>query len=146
QGSAIPRYHTFVCTSVFIEFEERFSEIVAVDSNGHITGKVVDFFDQERKEMYEMTRTSEISHNVWLGPSHLQAEEQYDILIECSDLGRLNPGDLRLIASKNDEFGSQPYCVDFPSSGSILPPTWSQQEADDILDTCKWIYHLAHGS
>ena len=26
-----------------------------------------------------------------------------------------------------------------------MPPTWSQAEADGILETCKWLYNLSHG-
>jgi dual specificity MAP kinase phosphatase len=102
--------------------------------------------------MCTMTKASEIDHNVWLGPTPdpsidpalLGSDEQFDILIECSDLGRLNPASLRAIAeNKADDY---PYHLDFPSSGSIMPPTWSQAEADGILETCKWLYNLSHGS
>jgi len=148
QAVALPAYHTFVCTDHFREFEERHPGVVAVDSVGRCTGSVVDFFSQERKEMYAMTKASEISPNVWLGPTpepNTEDERRYDVLIECSDLGHLNPSALRDIAYDPNEATRHPY-LDFPSSGSILPPTWSQAEADGILETCKWLYHLAHGT
>ncbi|KAM0277974.1 hypothetical protein ACHAQH_005428 [Verticillium albo-atrum] len=148
QGQPLPTYNTFVCVSPFEAFETNHKEIVAIDSAGKLTGNVLDFFHQERKEMYAMTLASEISHNVWVGStpdSATEEEAQYDILIECSDVGRINPAALRDIARKKEQGIRQPF-IDFPSSGSILPPTWSQVEADGILETCKWIYHLAHGS
>jgi dual specificity MAP kinase phosphatase len=152
RGHELLRYNTFVCTSPFEEFEKKYPEIVATDSRGQMTGNVMDFFYQERLEMCTMTKASEIDHNVWLGPTPdpsidpalLGSDEQFDILIECSDLGRLNPASLRAIAeNKADDY---PYHLDFPSSGSIMPPTWSQAEADGILETCKWLYNLSHGS
>lgn len=143
-----PKYHTFTCVSPFMDFENKHSGIVATDSEGRLTGSVVDFFHQERAEMYAMTKATEISRNVWMGPTldpGGEEERRYDILIECSDLGRLNPAALQAIAegSSDDE---TPLHLDFPSSGSILPPTWSHAEADGILDTCKWLWHLSHGS
>lgn len=148
QDHDLPMYNTFICTASFKTFELKHSEIVSIDAEGHLTGNVVDFFHQERSEMYAMTKASEISHNVWLGPTPEPAsdeEQQFDILIECSDLGRLNPGALKAIAEGPDEDVKHPY-LDFPSSGSILPPTWSHAEADGILETCKWIWHLSHGT
>jgi len=148
QGHPLPQYNTFICVTPFGDFEESCPEIVAVDSAGRLTGDVVDFFHQERMEMYAMTEASEISHNVWMGPTPDPAsgdEHRYSLLIECRDLGRLNPSALQAVAENPDEVVSQPY-FDFPSSGSILAPTWSQAEADGILETCKWIYHLAHGT
>jgi dual specificity MAP kinase phosphatase len=147
QGEWMPEYHTFICTSPFSKFEESHPEIVAVDGSGHLTGNVLDFFSQERREMWAMTEASEFSKNVFMGPTPEQGspeEQKYDILIECSDLGRLNPLALQLIAESPDDDCKQRF-LDFPSSGSILPPTWSHSEADGILETCKWIYHLAHG-
>ena len=147
QRHHLPVYNTFVCVSPFAEFEEKHPEIIAVNSAGLLTGNVLDFFHQERREMYEMTRASEISHNIWLGPtpdSGSEEEQAYDILIECSDLGRLNPAALRAVAEAPDDETKQ-YHLDFPSSGSILAPTWSHAETDGILETCAWIYRLAHG-
>ncbi|KAL2265222.1 hypothetical protein VTJ83DRAFT_6322 [Remersonia thermophila] len=145
----LPRYNTFLCTSRFSDFEDRHPHLVSVNSAGLLTGQVVDFFHQERREMYEMTRASEISHNVWLGPTPEagSAEEQaYDVLIECSDAGRLNPAAVRAVAELPDDESKQ-YHIEFPSSGSILPPSWPRAaEADAIVDACRWIYNLAHGT
>lgn len=148
QGHAIPTYNTFICTSPFLSFELQYPDLVSISSDGQLTGAVLDFFHQERTEMYTMTQASEISHNVWLGPTPEPAseeEQQYDVLIECSDLGKLNPSALRAIAEGQETDAKIPY-LDFPSSGSIMPPTWSHADADGILDTCKWIWHISHGT
>ncbi|CAG8971012.1 hypothetical protein HYALB_00009863 [Hymenoscyphus albidus] len=153
KGQEIPRYNTFLCSGRFSDFEEKHPEIVATNSRGRLTGKVMDFFHQERIEMCSMTKASEIHHNVWLGPTPDHSidpsllgdeEEKFDIMIECSDLGHMKPTILQAIA-ENSIFDRQPIYLDFPSSGSIMPPTWSQAEADGILETCKWLYNLSHG-
>lgn len=148
QGLQLPVYNTFVCPSPFQEFEDNYPHLVAVDSDGLLTGNALDFVQQERKEMFDMTKPSEIAHNVWMGPTldrGCEEESQFNLLIECSDLGRLNPRALQEIAegAASDEAMC---CVEFPSSGSILPSSWSRAEADGIVETCKWIFHLAHGS
>lgn len=149
QNHPIPEYNTFICLNSFREFEERHGDIVAVDSEGHLTGTVVDLFHQERAEMYAMSKASEISQNVWMGPTPEPAgeeEKDYDVLIECSDLSRLSPSALQAIAEGPDDEEIQNPYLEFPSSGSILPPTWSHAEADGILETCKWIWYLSHGT
>ncbi|RDW75115.1 hypothetical protein BP6252_06257 [Coleophoma cylindrospora] len=152
QDLDLPQYNTFICTSTFDEFVRNHAELVSTDCTGQLTGKVMDFFHQERIEMCTMTKASEISHNVWLGPTPdpmidptlLTGNNPYDVLIECSDMGRLNASVLQAIAESGDKM-EQPIYLDFPSSGSIMPPTWSHTEADAILETCKWIYNLSHG-
>lgn len=146
QGRPIPTYNTFLCSSPFRDFEDNYPHLVAVDSDGLLTGNVLDFVHQERKEMFTMTKPSEISQNVWMGPTldrDSEEERAFDILIECSDLGRLNPGALQEIAQGA---GAAQNYLDFPSSGSILPSSWSHAETDGIVETCRWIYHLAHGT
>lgn len=148
QGYQVPTYNTFVCVSPFVEFEDNYPELVAIDSAGLLTGHVIDFVHQERKEMYDMTKPSEISHNVWMGPTLDRGSDEdsfFDIQIECSDMGRLNPAALKAIAEGSAPEPKQPF-LDFPSSGSILPSTWSHSEVDGIVETCKWIYYLAHGT
>ncbi|KAJ0125525.1 dual specificity phosphatase [Diaporthe amygdali] len=148
QGHPIPAYNTFVCVSPFEDFEENHPELVAVDSAGLLTGNVIDFVHQERKEMFAMTKPTAISHNVWMGPTLDRGSDEdksFDIQIECSDMGRLHPAALQAIA-EGSAAGAGQHCLDFPSSGSILPSSWSHAEADGIIETCKWIYHLAHGT
>ncbi|RDA86352.1 hypothetical protein CP532_4310 [Ophiocordyceps camponoti-leonardi (nom. inval.)] len=147
QGYSLPHYNTFLCTSTVRDFEDNHHDLVSIDSYGKCTGKVLDLAQQERREMWNMTQTSEISHNVFMGPTpepRSDEEKKFDILIECSDLGRLNPTALRAMAEKTEDQGAQVF-IDFPSSGSILPPTWSNDEADSILETCRWMFHLSHG-
>ncbi|RAL67188.1 hypothetical protein DID88_007965 [Monilinia fructigena] len=149
QGDELSQYNTFICTSPFSDFEKKYPQIVSVDSRSRWTGKVMDFFHQERLEMCAMTKASEIDHNVWLGPTpdgisdtHPSLlEGQFDILIECSDSGQMKPIILQEIA----EGRSDKWQVGFPSSGMIQPPSWAHEQADGILETCKWIYNLAHG-
>lgn len=144
----LAEYNTFICVCPFSDFENSHQELVAVDSKGHGTDDVLDFFVQERTEMYCMAMASEISHNVWVGPTPFPDsgdEQDYDVMIECSDLGHINPAALRAIV-ENKQRPLPRNNFDFPSSGSIMPPTWSHAEADGILETCKWIYHLAHGT
>ncbi|KAG5958678.1 hypothetical protein E4U56_005347 [Claviceps arundinis] len=147
QGVSAVEYNAFFCVRPYSEFEKHESNIVAVDSSGRATGKVLDFVQQERGEMLEMAQVSKISHNVYMGPTPAKnsiAEKEFDILIECSDLGQLRPSVLRNILKSNAPGREAPLHFDFPSSG-ILSPTWSLSEADGIVQTCKWIYHLSHG-
>ncbi|KAK6602045.1 hypothetical protein ACHAP3_001563 [Botrytis cinerea] len=149
QGHEISQYNTFICTSAFSEFEEEYPQIVSVDSRARWTGEVMDFFHQERVEMCAMTKASEIDHNVWLGPTpdgysetrQASSEGEFDILIECNDMGHINPRELQEIA----EGRSNKRQLGFPSSGMIQPPSWEHEQADGILETCKWIYNLSHG-
>jgi dual specificity MAP kinase phosphatase len=153
KGHELQYYNTFFCASPFDQFEKSFPGIVATDSRGQMMGRVMNFFHQERVEMCTMTKASEIHRNIWLGPSPdpaidpalLSNEEKFDILIECSDIGRLNPLALQAIAEGREMTPTSPAYLEFPSSGSIMPPTWSHTEADGILETCKWLYNLSHG-
>ncbi|KAL7923363.1 hypothetical protein ACQKWADRAFT_46085 [Trichoderma austrokoningii] len=147
EAKNLPTYNTFVCTSPFSAFERNHRNLVSVDASGKATGQVLDLIQQERQEMRNMTEASEIGHNVFLGPSPEPGgieEKYFDVLIECSDTGRLDPSALQFIAEHPHSSLSLPSSVSFPSSGSIMPPTWSQREADGIIESCKWIYHIAH--
>ncbi|KAK3191837.1 tyrosine/serine/threonine protein phosphatase pps1 [Lecanicillium sp. MT-2017a] len=147
-STPIAEYNCFVCACPFNEFELHHANLVAIDSAGCATGEVLDLVHQERREMWDMTVASEIAHNVFMGPTPEPGsadEKQFDVLIECSDLGRLNPQALRRVAKSKSVKVDEPF-HDFPSSGSILPPTYSHAEADGILETCKWIHHLSHGT
>jgi dual specificity MAP kinase phosphatase len=102
--------------------------------------------------MCTMSRASEISNNVWLGstadgelePTGEQPGSLTDIFIEASDLAQVpDPSSLRHVVELLDQSG-EPQMIDFPSSGSIMPPTWSTVEVDGILNTCRWIYQLAN--
>ncbi|KAL7795927.1 hypothetical protein V8C37DRAFT_373944 [Trichoderma ceciliae] len=146
EAKNLPVYNTFICTSPFSAFEENHNILVSIDVSGNPTGQVLDLALKERQEMRNMTEVSEICHNVYLGPSPEPGsieEQRFDVLIECSDTGRLDPSALQFIAEHPHQ-SPRPSSVCFPSSGSILPPTWSQAEVDGVIDTCKWIYHISH--
>jgi dual specificity MAP kinase phosphatase len=103
--------------------------------------------------MCAMSKASEISSNVFLGPTPdptLDAgslsEKAFDILVEASDVAHVpDPMALRRARSiLNKPSRRGPFHMDFPSSGSIMPPSWSHAEVDGLLDMCKWIYELAN--
>lgn len=106
----------------------------------------------ERREMCTMSKASPIANNVWLGPTpdttlcpsaDMETDPQeFDIFIEASDLAR--PPDKKTLNQVAELSSSSPQHLEFPSSGSIMPPTWSHTEVDGLLDTCHWIYKLAN--
>ena len=98
-----------------------------------------------------MSKASEICNNVWLGPtpdstlciSQTDAGEQEpDIYIEASDLAR--PPSVTTLNRVAELSLSFPQQIEFPSSGSIMPPTWSHAEVDGLMETLRWIYKLAN--
>lgn len=153
----------------FAHFEKHYPELVAVDASGNMTGNVIDFCAYallcphpnadsetgywERYEMCTMSKASEISANVFLGPtpdSSLECarvdEHAFDVLIEASDLAHI-PTSRTLRSFTNSlrmSTSQEPLQIEFPSSGTIMPPSWSHAEVDGLLDTCKWIYDLAN--
>lgn len=103
--------------------------------------------------MYTMSKACEISNNVWLGPTpdpNLLTEDtsdhpQFNCFIEASDMAMLP--DSKTLASVESRLAGPTQEVtqlDFPSSGSIMPPTWSQSEVDSLMETIQWIYRLAN--
>lgn len=155
QDLELPHYNTFMCTSPFQDFESSYPNIVAVDSQGHLTGKVLDFFHQERLEMCTMTKASELGPNVWLGPTPDLAIDEaiygnandarsFDIYIDCSDVSRINSGIFKSLAEDPEAAQQYPVFLDFPSSGSVMPSTWSLSEIDGVVETCKWIHRIAN--
>ncbi|MCJ1311935.1 tyrosine/serine/threonine protein phosphatase pps1 [Agyrium rufum] len=149
----VPLYNTFVVKSPFSDFERDYPELVAIDSKGDITGKVVDLFQLERQEMMALSRASEISNNVWLGPTPPESSvpngsdkptemPAFDIHVEASDLA--HPHELSTLNKYAELSLSSPQHIEFPSSGSIVAPTWSHSEVDGLLTMCHWIYALAN--
>ncbi|KAH7398401.1 hypothetical protein BKA66DRAFT_407595 [Pyrenochaeta sp. MPI-SDFR-AT-0127] len=148
-------FNTFMLSAIdsFDCVQEQYPKLVAIDSTGSMTGNVVDFFYWERYEMCTMSKASEISNNVFLGPtpdpglqSDDQGEEAYDMLIEATDLAHVpEPRSLRALRMGLDKIRRRSALhMEFPSSGSIMPPTWSHGEVDGLMDMCKWIYELAN--
>ncbi|MCJ1246498.1 tyrosine/serine/threonine protein phosphatase pps1 [Trapelia coarctata] len=150
-GLDSPVYSTFVVSNPFHDFERSYPELVAINSKQELSGSTMDFFQWERQEMCAMSKASEIANNVWLGPtpdttqcpsSAGTEDPDYDILIEASDLARVP--DCKMLHRVADLSACSPQFVEFPSSGSIMPPSWSHSEVDGLLETCQWIYRLAN--
>jgi dual specificity MAP kinase phosphatase len=155
-GQCPETYNTFVLTQSFEDFEQEHPELVAIDSQGRYTDHTLDFLQQERREMCAMSKASEISQGVFQGPSpgpftdppSLLDDPTYDLYVEASDHASLP--DEKLLTAKRKQLevrGSDddPIHLAFPSSGSILPPSWSHVEVDGILRMCKWLYEVTHG-
>ncbi|EEA28288.1 protein tyrosine phosphatase Pps1, putative [Talaromyces marneffei ATCC 18224] len=157
-----PLFNTFILSDSFEEIEQRYSDLVAIDSQGQITGKVMDFFQWERNEMCNMSKTSEISKNVWLGPSpdmlmssddqDAMDTNQFDLTIETIDLAPI-PGPRYLDGvskSLANEEWAQGVPMQFPSSGSVVPQLEPNRDVEDFVNTIRWLYYLAnpedHGS
>lgn len=152
-GLARCSFNTFILNDSFSHVQENYPDLVGIDSSGTLTGKVADFFYWERYEMCMMSKASEISRNVFLGPtpdpaldSGCFSEQSFDLLIEASDVAHVPDMMLlrksRSILERRTRKG--PLHMEFPSSGSIMPPSWSHAEVDGLLDMCKWIYELAN--
>ncbi|KAI9713186.1 MAG: tyrosine/serine/threonine protein phosphatase pps1 [Bogoriella megaspora] len=144
-------FNTFVVSDPFSKFETEHSDLVAIDSRGEMTGNIMDFFHRERVEMCEMSKATEISPNVFLGPTPesltqaSQTEEEFDLLIEASDLAPIPDSNaLRTLAGFLNEPEHGIVQFEFPSSGSIMPPNWLHTDVDGLLETCRWIYSLTH--
>ena len=147
-GNIAEQYSTFLLSTSFAEVEKTCPELVAIDSRGKGTEHAVDFAQWERNEMAEMSKASEISQSVWQGPtpdwSSMTAEKEsaYDIYIETSDQAPI-PDD-EYLEARTEQLGCAPIHLDFPSSGSIIPTSWSSAEIDGLISMCKWIYCRTH--
>jgi len=153
-GYELPEFNTFVVMSPFNHFEKQFPDIVAVDSKGENTGNVMDFFVREKYEMCTMSKASEIARNVWLGPSpdstcgrtanFIDGKLDFDILIETNDSAALPTHEKLRDVARRSALEAQK--MDFPSSGSIMPPSWNHAEIDALLATVQWIYKGANAN
>ena len=148
-GQCPETYHTFVLTDSFEEIQRNHPDLVGVDSKGRITGQTMDFLQWERVEMCAMSKSSEFSTGVYQGPSPgaspvlaCKGDEGFDVLIETSDHAQMPDEDA--LTSKLDEIGGPSIHLSFPSSGSILPPSWSHSEVDSLLTMCRFIYAVTH--
>ncbi|RMZ88371.1 hypothetical protein DV736_g4402, partial [Chaetothyriales sp. CBS 134916] len=158
-GQGSETFHTFVLTEPFEDFEHAHPEHVAVNSTGHPTSDVVDFLQQERREMHAMSRPSEISRGVYLGctPDLLNPSasgtvtdgddhNSFDLYVDANDQASM-PDDSMLAAiarQLDNPDRDSPVYMCFPSSGSVMPSIWCQPEADDMLRICRWLYTLTH--
>ena len=148
-GEPVQTFNTFVLTVPFHELENKCPELVAINSEGILTDVALDFSQSERAEMCTMSKASAISGTVYQGPSPdfniLPAEltdDKFDIYIEASDQSQLP--EQSYLDGKTAELDLTPIYLDFPSSGSIMPPSWSQTEVDGILRMCQWIHRATH--
>lgn len=99
--------------------------------------------------MSDMSKASEIAHNVWLGPTPdptLQSSDgdekpKFDIYIEAKDMAQAP--DVRMLNRLGELSFCRPQHLKFPSSGSIMPPTRSTP-VDPLTEICKWIFRLAN--
>lgn len=99
-----------------------------------------------------MSKASEITNNVFLGPTpdptldpNIANEPAFDILIETSDLAQVPESkSLKTLRSVLEDPDHPTLQIEFPSSGSIMPPTWSQAEVDGLMDVCRFIYDIAN--
>ncbi|KAF2719354.1 tyrosine protein phosphatase 1 [Polychaeton citri CBS 116435] len=159
------QFNTFVLSDDFDLIETDYPDLVCLDSEGCVTNKVMDFFHQERVEMSTMSAPTQISRNVWLGPTpdpslgqsvHLPnspKETDFDIMIDANDLAQVPDASAfnfieELIERRDNKELEGNYIpqLDFPGSGAILPPTWSHAEVDGLVETCAWMYRQANGT
>ncbi len=85
----------------YTHIEAEHPALVALDSEGCMTGKVMDFFHWERLEMCSMSAPTEICRNVWLGPTPdpglvvnsdgeaLFDDKSFDLQVEANDLAQI---------------------------------------------------------
>jgi dual specificity MAP kinase phosphatase len=149
-GQCLEHFHTFVLTTPFDEVERHYPELVAVDSSGKSTEQTIDFLQWERFEMCEMSKASELAQGVYQGPTpdwnsgvENDSDKVFDVFIEASDQAQV-PNDDYLTSRLQQLDSSDSIHLDFPSSGSILPPSWSTAEVDGLICMCRWIYNLTH--
>jgi dual specificity MAP kinase phosphatase len=153
-GQVPELYNTFVLTEAFEEFEQQHPDLIAIDSRGRSTSHVLDFLQQERTEMCTMSRASEISQGVYQGPTpdpNIITDYDgpaFDLYVEASDHASMP--DEKLLRAKQTQLDEreddEPVQISFPSSGSILPPSWSQSEVDGVVLMCRWLYSLTHST
>ena len=153
-------FNTFLVEDDYAMIETDQSQLVCLDSEGCVTGKVMDFFHWERAEMCSMSAPSEIAHNVWLGPTpdpSICLEEDsltprdFDIMVEANDLAQVPDSNsfavLENLIEQKERAGLPVDAIpqlEFPGSGAIMPPTWSHAEVDGLLATCEWIHRQAN--
>lgn len=100
--------------------------------------------------MCSMACPSEISNNVFLGPTpdssipytKSGSHVEFDLMIETHDVA--NIPDPRFLTRIGSLLASGRQRIEFPSSGSLIASELSQPEILDIVDTCRWIHHIAN--
>lgn len=99
--------------------------------------------------MCNMSKASEISKNIWLGPTpdsslcNTEAgSSDFDILIEASDTA--SPPELSTLQHIGELSKAAPQHLEAPSSGSVIPPVTSGSESDPLTEMCQWMYSIAN--
>ncbi|CAM0140718.1 tyrosine/serine/threonine protein phosphatase pps1 [Umbelopsis sp. WA50703] len=130
-------YRTFVIIEPFDVFEQKHIDLVCLDRQGNAINRI-NFWEQEREEMYVLTKASQISKGVWLGNTQdvpLCSEDdtanphRFSICIETHDLADMPlPSTLTLArVTLNDlppdQLPEELIHLDCYSSGSSLTST-----------------------
>jgi len=154
-----PRFNTFVLVDSFELVLKQYPHLVAIDGKAILNPSVMDFCRQERHEMCALSSTSEITNNVWLGPSPdpntveclptAMKDCKFDILIETIDFAPLPDNQTlgtveKFLSSKRGKAVTGQ--MQFPSSGSLVLDSESKNEIaiDGLLQMCRWIHRLAN--
>ena len=153
---------------------ENHREIVAIEPSGRITEHKIEFLVREREEMKDLTRATQISHNVYLGNTadiyntvgeYVTADGKieskgFDVLIEAKDMAEiasplvlrdaeviLNGGvPPREVVLSRLGWGPAP-SLTRPLSlefPSSTPVSMARQDPSAIVSFCEWMYHIAH--
>ena len=109
----------------------------------------------ERVEMCTMSQASEISTNVWQGPTpdhllragpcELAQDEGFDLFIDTNDLAGIP--EPRVLETLEKKLQNGPQRLEFPSSGSAMPPSSlsdEKTESDSLVNTMRWLYSMAN--
>ena len=105
--------------------------------------------------MCTMSQSWEISTNVWQGPTpdhllragpcELAQDEEFDLLIDTNDLAGIPEPHVLEILEKKLQNG--PQRLEFPSSGSAMPPSSlsdEKTESGNLVNTMQWLYSMAN--
>ena len=153
------RFNTFVLTDSFTTLEGLRPDLIALSSKGHLNDDVMDFPHQERKEMAEMTKVSQIAHNVFLGPSpQLTSDDEmgssrdqfFDVWVEASDYARIPEQEIleqaEAVLADQDADEDAVALVEFPSSGSFGARATLRSDVNALVGMCEWIHKVANGT
>lgn len=168
-GRTEGKYNTFILIDSFSCLLENHPDVVAIDAQGTLNPKIMDFCRQERIEMATLSATSEISKNVFLGPSpdpsipieslpSTMKDLKFDVMLEATDFAAMP--DTQALANIEERLHTKrnkTQHLPFPASGSLAPSTGTcsprsittssdAPALDGILQACRWIHHLANES
>ena len=101
--------------------------------------------------MCNMSKASEIAHNVWLGPtpdtaicrSDTKDVVAFEVLIEANDLATLP--DAQTLKQVGEDCYSAPQKIVFPSSGCMLLDCYPKSSVNPLTRMCQWMHRLASG-